>query len=132
VAEAAGSVEMEETPDAASPVATASRVRSAPGRPAVVDRAGQLGGRLPRAAAMMPASRSGAAHRPLIQVTVGRRGIRVQGTTDGSVSLQALHDQVCRRLRELAPYPIGPIHIGALGFLTVSVDARRQQHPFQT
>jgi hypothetical protein len=80
---------------------------------------------------MMFSPRPRAVRRPVIRVAVGRRGIRASGTTDGSVSLAVLHDELCRRIRERAPYPIGPIHIAALGRLTVTVDARREAHPFR-
>lgn len=59
------------------------------------------------------------------EVQVGPQGLHAFAFTDGSVPLSAVHLQLCRKLRDQAPYRIGPIHICRLGAGVMSVDARR-------
>jgi hypothetical protein len=67
---------------------------------------------------------------PVVHVTVGPNGIRATGTTDGSIGLDEVHDELCRRVRAQAPYAIGPINVAEVGLRRVVVDARRIRRPF--
>lgn len=49
--------------------------------------------------------------------------------TDGSLPLSSVHLELCRKLRDQAPYRIGPIRICRLCKGVMSVDARRT-HPY--
>ena len=60
-----------------------------------------------------------------VRVWVGQRGLRATAPVGRPGDLCGLHDQLCGRLRDAAPYPIGPVHVCGLGRGTLTVDARR-------